>query len=102
MKIRNDHERMVAAPPERIAALIADFGRVWPTQIAPAPQRQGHRLYNAGVMVGEEFARPAPRARSAWSGRLSCKASTGSSWNLPKVRRLSAIPSRDARPGSTR
>jgi len=58
MKIRNDHERMVAAPPERIAALIADFGRVWPTQIAPAPQWQGHRLYNAGVMVWEEFDRP--------------------------------------------
>jgi hypothetical protein len=28
------HERIVAAPPERIAALIADFDRVWPTQIA--------------------------------------------------------------------
>jgi len=58
MKIRNDHERMVAAPPERIAALIADFGRVWPAQIAPAPQRRGHRLYNAGVMVWEEVDRP--------------------------------------------
>jgi hypothetical protein len=58
MKIRKLHERMVAAPPERIAALIADFGNVWPTQIAPAPRRQGHRLYDAGMMVWEEFDRP--------------------------------------------
>jgi hypothetical protein len=58
MKIRNRHERVVAAPPERIAALIADFDRVWPTQIAPAPRRQGHRLYDAGPMLWEEFDRP--------------------------------------------
>ena len=58
MKIRNHHQRTVAAPPERIAALLADFGRVWPTQIAPAPQRQGHRLYDAGLMSWEEFDRP--------------------------------------------
>jgi hypothetical protein len=58
MKIRNRHERTVAAPPERIAALIADFGLVWPVQIAPAPRRQGHRLYDAGLMTWEEFDRP--------------------------------------------
>ena len=58
MKITNCHERIVAAPPERIAALIADFSRVWPTQIAPAPRRQGHRLYDAGPMLWEEFDRP--------------------------------------------
>ena len=58
MKITNRHERIVAAPPERIAALIADFGRVWPTQIAPAPRRQGHRLYDVGPMLWEEFDRP--------------------------------------------
>jgi hypothetical protein len=58
MKIRNRHERMVAAPPERIAALIADFDRVWPTEIAPAPRRQGDRLYDAGPMLWEEFDRP--------------------------------------------
>jgi hypothetical protein len=57
MKIRNRHERMVAAPPERIAALIADFDRVWPTQIAPAPRLQGQRLYDAGLMLWEEFDR---------------------------------------------
>jgi hypothetical protein len=58
MKIRNRHERIVAAPPERIAALIADFDRVWPTEIAPAPRLQAHRLYDAGLMLWEEFDRP--------------------------------------------
>jgi hypothetical protein len=58
MKVSNRHERMVAAPPARIAALIADFDRVWPTQLAPAPRRQGPRLYDAGLMVWEEFDRP--------------------------------------------
>ena len=58
MKITNRHERIVAAPLEQIAALIADFGRVWPTQIAPAPLRQGHRLYDVGLMLWEEFDRP--------------------------------------------
>jgi hypothetical protein len=58
MKIRNRHQRIVAAPPERIAALIADFDRVWPTKIAPAPRPRGHRLYDAGLMLWEEFDRP--------------------------------------------
>jgi len=58
MKIRNRHERTVAAPPERIAALIADFGLIWPAHIAPVPRRQGHRLYDAGLMTWEEFDRP--------------------------------------------
>jgi hypothetical protein len=57
MRIRNRHERTVAAPPERIAALIADFDRVWPKQIAPAPRLKGHRLYDAGPMLWEEFDR---------------------------------------------
>jgi hypothetical protein len=58
MKITNRHERIVAAPPERIAALIADFDRIWPTELAPAPLRQGHRLYDTGLMLWEEFDRP--------------------------------------------
>jgi hypothetical protein len=58
MKIRNCHERTIAAPPGRIAALIADFDRIWPTQIAPAPRPHGHRLYDAGPMLWEEFDRP--------------------------------------------
>jgi hypothetical protein len=49
---------MVAAPPERIVPLIADFDRVWPTEIGPAPRRQGHRLYDAGLMLWEEVDRP--------------------------------------------
>lgn len=58
MKIRNCHERTFTAPPEKIARLIADFGRIWPAQIAPAPRLQGHRLYDAGLMLWEEFDRP--------------------------------------------
>ena len=58
MKIRKCHERIIAAPPERIVPLIADFDRVWPTEIAPAPRLQGHRLYDAGPMLWEEFDRP--------------------------------------------
>jgi hypothetical protein len=58
MKIRNCHERTVAAPPEAIAALIADLDRVWPTDIAPAPRRQGQHTYDAGLMLWEEFDRP--------------------------------------------
>ena len=58
MKIRNRHERIVTAPPERIAALIADLDRIWPRQIAPAPRLHGHRLYDAGLMLWEEFDRP--------------------------------------------
>ena len=58
MEIRIRHERIVAAPPERIAALIADLDRVWPTDIAPAPRRQGQRLYDAGLMLWEEVDRP--------------------------------------------
>lgn len=57
MKITNRHERVVAAPPERIAALIADLDRIWPTEIAPAPRPRGRRLYDAGPMLWEEFDR---------------------------------------------
>ena len=58
MKIRKLHERIVAAPPVRIAALIADFNGIWPTEIAPAPRPHGHRLFDAGLMFWEEFDRP--------------------------------------------
>ena len=58
MKITNRHERMLMAPPERIAAVVADFGRFWPTQIEPAPRKVGERLYQAGRMLWEEFDRP--------------------------------------------
>ena len=58
MRIRNGHERAVPAPPERIAELIADFGRIWPTHITPAPRRQEDGLYHAGLMLWEEVDRP--------------------------------------------
>ena len=58
MKIRDVHERVVAAPPERIAALVGDFDAIWPTWIAPAPQPLEPGHYRAGFMVWEEVERP--------------------------------------------
>jgi len=58
MKVRKIHERIVAAPPARIDALIADFDSVWPAEILPAPQALGHRMFDAGLMLWEEFDRP--------------------------------------------
>ena len=58
MMIEIRHERIIAAAPERIAALILDFDRIWPTQIAPAPRLHGNRLYDAGLMLWEEYDRP--------------------------------------------
>jgi len=58
MKVHNVHERRVAATPEQIAPLIADFDRIWPTQLAPAPRRQGERLYKTTWMLWHEYDRP--------------------------------------------
>ena len=58
MEIRNQHERIVAAAPERISELIADFDRIWPTQIAPVPRLLGPGTYDVEFMVWEEFDRP--------------------------------------------
>jgi hypothetical protein len=58
MKITNCHERILMAPPEQIAPLIAGFDRIWPTEIGPAPRLVGDRLYEAGRMLSEEFDRP--------------------------------------------
>jgi hypothetical protein len=54
MKIRHVHERTIAATPERIAPLLADFESIWPKQIAPAPRAQGERLYETTMMLWEE------------------------------------------------
>jgi hypothetical protein len=58
MKIFNRHERLIAASPERIAPLVADFDLIWPTRLAPAPAPQGDRTYAAGLMVWQEYDRP--------------------------------------------
>lgn len=57
MKIAVSHERPIAAAPERISALIADFDRIWPHDIAPAPRRRDPGVYDAGLMRWEEFDR---------------------------------------------
>jgi hypothetical protein len=57
MKISNRHERIVAATPERVSAILSDLDGIWPTQIAPAPRRRQGRLYDSGPMLWEEFHR---------------------------------------------
>jgi hypothetical protein len=58
MKIFNRHERLIAAPPGRIAALVADFDLSWPTRLAPVPTPRPGRQYDTGLMVWEEYDRP--------------------------------------------
>jgi hypothetical protein len=58
MKITNRHERILMASPERIAPLIADFDRIWPTEIGPPPRQVEGGLYEAGRMLWQEFDRP--------------------------------------------
>ena len=58
MKIFNRHERLIAAPPGRIAPLVADFGVIWPAQLAPVPRPRGDRQYDTGLMIWEEIGRP--------------------------------------------
>jgi hypothetical protein len=58
MRVHNVHERAVAATPEHIAPLIADFDGIWPTQITPAPRPQGERLYKTARMLWHEYDRP--------------------------------------------
>lgn len=58
MKIFNRHERLIAAPPERIAPLVADFAVIWPAQLAPVPRPQRDHRYDTGLMIWEEIDRP--------------------------------------------
>lgn len=50
-------ERRIAAPPAEVASLVADFDRIWPTQVGPAPKPRDGRTYRAGLMIWEEFDR---------------------------------------------
>jgi hypothetical protein len=57
MKVTNRHERALTAVAGRIAPLIADFGRIWPIELDPAPRLVGDRLYEAGPMLWQEVDR---------------------------------------------
>jgi hypothetical protein len=57
MKITNQHARVFEATPEQIVGLFADFDRIWPTDIAPAPRSRGAQLFEAGAMLWEEVDR---------------------------------------------
>jgi hypothetical protein len=58
LRIETRHERLVTARPEQIAPLMADFDRVWPTEIAPAPRQRDDGLFAVGVMLWQEVERP--------------------------------------------
>lgn len=57
VRMANVHERTFAATPEQLAALVADFDAIWPTQVAPAPRPEG-QLLRASPMRWQEFDRP--------------------------------------------
>lgn len=57
VKISNVHERTIEASPGRLEAIVADFDGIWPTQISPAPHRDG-QLLRTGTMRWQEFDRP--------------------------------------------
>jgi hypothetical protein len=58
MKISNRHQRLVAAGPERVAALLTELGEIWPTDIVPAPRPLADRRYDTGLMLWQEIDRP--------------------------------------------
>jgi hypothetical protein len=58
MKVNVSHERVISAPPERIAALVADFAKVWPRKFGPPPRLQSPGVYDADLMVWQEYERP--------------------------------------------
>jgi hypothetical protein len=94
MKIRNIHERTIAATPEQIAPLLADFERIWPKQIAPAPRAQGERLYETPMMLWQEYDRPGAGEPSVLCVLPSYKVITGSSSSPYRRARSSATPSK--------
>lgn len=57
VRIRNRHERVISATPERVAGLVSNWDAIWPTQIGPPPRPLGDRRYQEGPMVWEEFDR---------------------------------------------
>ena len=58
MNISTHHERVVAATPERVGAIIAGFDGIWPTYIAAAPRRRERRLCDTGLMLWKDLDRP--------------------------------------------
>ena len=58
MKIVNRNERLIASSPARIGELVRDFARIWPTEIAAAPQAVSDCLFDAGPMLLQEVDRP--------------------------------------------
>ena len=69
MKVLNVHERMLAAPPEQVAALFVDMDSLWPTEVFPAPEREA-----GGLRLGPMLWEPAERADSPRAYRIAAPA----------------------------
>jgi hypothetical protein len=54
----NRHERLIAATPGRLAALVADFDAIWPAAYPPAPRPLGDGRYEVPPMIWQEVDRP--------------------------------------------
>jgi hypothetical protein len=61
VKVRNVHERLLAAPPEQVAALFENMDPLWPTDVFPAPEPEDGAL-RIGPMVWQPVARGAAPA----------------------------------------
>ena len=57
MKMSNVHERTFDATPEQLAAIVQDFDRIWPTEIARAPTPQGDASTN-WLHIWQEYDKP--------------------------------------------
>ena len=57
VKISNVHERTIKAYPGQLEAIVADLDGIWPTQISPAPYRDGN-VWRSGSRLWQEFDRP--------------------------------------------
>jgi hypothetical protein len=59
MKVKNVHQRSLAAPPEQVAGLFGDMDRLWPD---PVPEKVGDGL-QMGLMLWLPVERPgSPKA----------------------------------------
>jgi hypothetical protein len=56
---RVGEERLLTAVPQRVAELVRDFAAIWPRELGPLPQPLTDDRYQAGLMVWQEFERPA-------------------------------------------
>ena len=65
MKVHNVHERVLAVPPEQVAALFEDMDPLWPTHVFPAPEPE-----DGGLRIGPMLWQPVERRDAAAAFRI--------------------------------